>query len=135
MIKLGLAVLAVAFGAVPLAADVMDCNFKPNRKSYITERYIFAYDPGKAEALVIDAFIKYKYNAPIAARVLTATKDKIVFTWTVDVPDVSNPAALMYYRQTFYPQDNTAKISAVAGRVGGEAITFSAAGSCSIAKG
>lgn len=134
MIKMGLAVVVAAFCAAPLAAEVIDCTFKAGKKSYITDRYIFSYDPGKAEALVIDAFIKFKYERPIAAKVLSATKDKIVFTWTVDVGDVSNPAAIMYYRQTFNPQDKKAKISAVAGRVGGEAITFSAQGSCTVEK-
>ena len=134
MIRMGLGLVVAAFCAAPLAAEVIDCSFKPGKKSYITDRYIFSYDPAKAEAVVIDGFIKFKYENPIAAKVLSATEDKIVFTWTVDVGDVSNPAAIMYYRQTFNPQDKKAKISAVAGRIGGEAITFSAAGSCTVEK-
>ncbi len=134
MIKVGVAAVVAVIWAAPLAAEVIDCSFKAGRKSYITDRYIFSYEPGKAEALVIDGFIKYKYEKPIAAKVLSATKDKIVFTWTIDVGDVSSPGAIMYYRQTFNPQDKTAKISAVAGRVGGEAITFSAQGSCTVEK-
>lgn len=134
MIKLSLALVVAAVWAAPLAAEVMDCSFKTDKKSYVTERYIFAYEPGSDRAVVIDSFIKYKYEKPIAAKVLSATKDKIVMTWTVDVGDVSSPAAIMYYRQTFNPRDMTAKISAVAGRVGGEAITFSAKGSCTVEK-
>lgn len=129
MLKLGLALGALVFGATAVSAEVVDCNYKTNETSYITDRYIFAYDAGNPAAVVIDGYIKYKLGKPMDAKLETKA-DKLVFIWKIQVEDMYHQKAMMYYRNTFDPKNMTAKISSVAGGVQGEAITFSASGKC-----
>lgn len=129
MFKIGLAIVAVMGAAASVNAEVVDCTFKTNAPSYITDRYIFAYAAGDPVAAVIDGYIKFKVGKPIDAKLETKA-EKLVFTWKVQVKDMYNTMATMRYRNTFDPKTMTAKISAMASGVPGEAINFTASGKC-----
>lgn len=131
MLKLGLALGALVFGATAVNAEVVDCNYKTNETSYITDRYIFAYDVGNPTAAVIDGYIKYKVGEPIDAK-LETKGDKLVFTWKIQVEDRFNAKAFMRYRNTLDTKTMTAKMSAMAAGVPGEAINFTASGKCEV---
>lgn len=131
MLKIGLAFAAGMCVASSLNAAVLDCTYKTNDKSYITDRYLFAYEQGHPDASVIDGYIKYKLGKPMGAK-LETKGDTLVFTWKIQVKDMYNTTATMYYRNTLNAKTMTAKMSAVAGGVPGDAITFSASGKCDV---
>ncbi|MDZ4392084.1 MAG: hypothetical protein U1B82_03840 [Cypionkella sp.] len=131
MFKFGLALGAVMCAASSLHAEVVDCTYKTNEKSFITDRYIFAYEQGNPEAAVIDGYIKYKLGKPQDAK-LEARGDKLLFTWKIPVKDMYGATANMYYRNTLDPKTMTAKMTAMAAGVPGEAINFTASGKCEV---
>ena len=131
MFKFGLAIVAGVCVASSLNAEVVDCTFKTTEQSYITDRYIFAYDAGNPAAAVIDGYIKYKVGKPIDAK-LETKGDKLVFTWKIQVEDRFNAKAFMRYRNTLDPKTMTAKMSAMAAGVPGDAINFTASGKCEV---
>ena len=131
MYKIGLAVAAGMCVASSLNATVLDCTYKTNEESFITDRYIFAYETGDPAAAVMDGYIKYKVGKPIEAK-LEAKGDKLVFTWKIEVTDRFQAKAFMRYRNTLDPKTMTAKMSAMANGVPGEAINFTASGKCEV---
>lgn len=131
MFRFGLALSAGMCVASSLNAAVVDCTYKTNEQSYITERYIFAYEAGDPAAAVIDGYIKYKVGKPIDAKLETKA-DTLVFTWKIEVTDRFKAKAFMRYRNTLDPKTMTAKMSAMAAGVPGEAINFTASGKCEV---
>ena len=129
MFKIGLAIAAGICVASSLNAEVVDCTFKTNEQSYITDRYIFAYAAGDPLAAVIDGYIKFKVGKSIDAK-LETNGEKLVFTWKIEVEDRFGAKANMRYRNTFDPKTMTAQMVAMAAGVPGEAINFTASGKC-----
>ncbi|OYU39286.1 MAG: hypothetical protein CFE33_12850 [Pseudorhodobacter sp. PARRP1] len=131
MFKFGLALAAGMCVASSLNAAVVDCTYKTNEESFITERYIFAYEAGDPSAAVIDGYIKFKVGKPIEAKLETKA-DKLVFTWKIEVTDRFKAKAFMRYRNTLDPKAMTAHMTAMAAGVPGEAINFTASGKCDV---
>lgn len=131
MLKIGLAVAAGMCVASSLNAAILDCTYKTNKESFITDRYIFAYEAGDPAAAVIDGYIKYKAGKPLDAK-LETRGNKLVFSWKIPVKDMYNNIATMYYRNIIDPKTMTAKMTAMAAGVPGEAINFTASGKCEV---
>ncbi len=109
-------------------ADVLDCTVKAGRAlgGWITDRYVFKYDPAGPDAQVIDGVIQGVYGKPIAAE-HKATSKKTVFTWAVETSDSGGQQATIFYRAAYFPARKEVTIVALPG---GYSNNFDARGTC-----
>lgn len=104
-----------------------------SQKGFVTDRYIFVFDPDSATVKVLDAIIQDQSNGSIPGKLASDTAKKLALTWSIMLSTTTGQSIRMLYRAALVRAAKAVQVSAVA--QGGEyAGGFDARGTCKLAK-
>ncbi len=115
------------------SAKSYDCTMGATSGGYVTDRYIFSYDPDKGEIEIIDALIKHEIGEPISAKLSSNTNKKLGFGWSVNLSNNVGQSARILYRAAYFKENSNFTVTGTVG--GGEYIgSWTARGNCVLLK-
>jgi hypothetical protein len=125
---------AISFFSGHLAsAKSYDCSVNAPNGGYVTDRYIFSYDPDKGKVSIFDALIKQEIGEPMPAKVSANTDKKLAFGWSVNLSNNVGQSARILYRAAYFKEND--KFTVIGNVGGGEYIgSWNASGRCKVLK-